>query len=233
MPDMRHELKYIIDRKTYVLLKSRLTPVMERDPHSKGNEGGYRVTSLYFDNIYRSAYFDKMGGTESRRKFRIRSYDLNPERISLEVKHKEGSYVWKNSSLLTAEQYYGMLKRDYSFMRDMDGENNAFGEFYRSHLLTRLSPKVIVDYFRSAFIFPFGNVRITFDKSLSVCYNNIDMFGVNSLFASAMPDNGIILEIKYDNYLPAVIQAAVQDINSPRLSVSKFVICSDCLGRSI
>ncbi len=230
MSGMRHELKYIIDKGTYFVLKGRLARIMREDPHGGKNGEGYRVTSLYFDNIYGEGYFDKLNGVKTRRKFRIRSYNLSPERITLEVKHKEGSYVWKNSSPLTKEQYYSMLGRDYSFMKNMDGEKNAFGEFYRSDLLTRLSPKVIVDYFRYALIFPFGNVRITFDKTVSMCYNSVDMFGGEAMFSPVMPEE-IILEIKYDNYLPTVILDAVRDINSPRCSVSKYVICSDCLGR--
>ncbi len=222
---LRHELKYIIDEGTYRLLLARLKPVMRADRN--GIDGEYRVTSLYFDDIYGSGYNDKISGMATRRKFRIRSYNLNPERIMLEAKHKDDSYVSKLSGQLTTEQYHSLLKGDCSFMAGHDCEEDVFGEYYRSDLVSRLKPKVIVDYVRQAFVYPYGNVRITFDKKLSACYNTDDMFAENAMY-SPIYSREIILEIKYDNYLPASIQALVQDIHSPRQSVSKYVICSDC-----
>ena len=96
---LRHELKFIINEGTYLMLRERLTPLMTVDPH--GVNGEYRVTSLYFDDIYNSAYWQKMNGIQTRRKFRIRAYDLDPSIISLESKHKDDAYVSKLSRRLT------------------------------------------------------------------------------------------------------------------------------------
>ena len=223
---LRHELKYIIDEGTYRILLSRLRPIMFADRN--GANGEYRVTSLYFDDIYGSGYNDKVSGMATRRKFRIRSYNLNPSRIMLEAKHKDDSYVSKLSAQLTDEQYHSLLSGDCSFMKGHDYEEDVFGEYYRSDLVSMLKPKVIVDYVRQAFIYPYGNVRITFDKKLSACYNTVDMFANNALY-STIYDKEIILEIKYDNYIPASIQAVLQGIKSPMQSVSKYIICSDNL----
>lgn len=223
---LRHELKYIIDEGTYRLLIARLAPLMM--PDKFGKNGEYRVTSLYFDDIYGSGYNDKVSGMATRRKFRIRSYDLNDSRIMLEAKHKDDNYVSKLSKQLTTEQYHSLLKGDCSFMKEHDWEEDVFGEYYRSNLVAGLKPKVIVDYSRHAFVYPHGNVRITFDKKLSACYNTVDMFAENA-FYSPIYSREIILEIKYDNYLPSSIQAVIQGINSPKQSVSKYIICSDRL----
>lgn len=221
---LRHELKYIIDEGTYRILLAKLLPVMQTDKNGKNGE--YRVTSLYFDDIYGSGYNDKVSGMATRRKFRIRSYNLDASRIMLEAKHKDDNYVSKLSAQLTDEQYRALLNGDCSFMKDHDCEEDVFGEYYRSDLVSMLKPKIIVDYVRQAFIYPYGNVRITFDKKLSACYNTVDMFE-NNTFYSPIYDKEIILEIKYDNYIPASIQAVLQGINSPRQSVSKYIICSD------
>lgn len=221
---LRHELKYIIDEGTYRLLLARLKPVMRADANSVNGE--YRVTSLYFDDMYGTGYNDKVGGLSTRRKFRIRSYNLDPSRIMLEAKHKDDSYVSKLSARLTDEQYRALLKGDCSFMSGFDSYENVFGEYYRSNLVAMLKPRVIVDYVREALVYPYGNVRVTFDKKLSTCYNTDDMFAENAQY-SRIYDKEIILEIKYDNYLPSSIQAVLQGINAPRQSVSKYIICCD------
>ncbi len=222
---LRHELKYVIDEGTYRVLLARLTPLMYRDSHC--NNGEYRVTSLYFDDIYDSGYNDKISGVATRRKFRIRGYNLDPSRIMLEAKHKDDSYVSKLSKQLTDEQYRSLLAGDCSFMKDSDSEEDVFGEFYRSNLVSHLRPKLIVDYVREALVYPHGNVRITFDKKLSSCYNTIDMFAEEA-FYSPVYTKEIILEIKYDQYLPAGIHGVLQGLNATRQSVSKYIICSDC-----
>ena len=190
---LRHELKFIINEGTYLMLRARLAPLMTVDPH--GLNGEYRVTSLYFDDVYNSAYWQKVNGIETRRKFRIRAYDLDPSLITLESKHS-------------------------------DSDEDSFGEFYRADLLTKLRPRVIVDYRRQALISRFGNVRITFDKQLSACFNTMDMFAPEAQYTPVLGGN-IILEVKFDSYIPESIQAALQGLNAPQQSVSKYMICTD------
>ncbi|MGN0649315.1 MAG: polyphosphate polymerase domain-containing protein [Oscillospiraceae bacterium] len=221
---MRHELKFMIDEGTYRILRGRLRPLTMPDPHSA--DGEYRVTSVYFDDIFGTAYRDKVNGLETRRKFRIRSYGLDPSLITLEAKHKDSSYVSKVTRRLTREQYEMLLRGDCSFMYDCADSACAFGEFYRSDCITALKPKIIVDYQREAYIYPYGNVRITFDKKLSTCYNTVDMFAENAFF-SRIFDREIILEVKFDSYIPASIQDSLHGLNAATESVSKFIICCD------
>lgn len=221
---LRHELKYMIDEGTYLYLRSRLLPLMMTDPH--GEKGEYRVTSIYFDDVYNSGYWQKINGMETRRKFRVRAYDLDPGLIKLEAKHKDESYVSKLSGSLTREQYLSLLHGDCSFMSGFDGEENAFGEYYRSDLISRLRPRVVVDYHREALIYPFGNVRVTFDKKLSACFNTMDMFAPEAQY-TRLYDREIILEVKFDNYLPDSIYSALQCLNAPQQPVSKYMLCTD------
>lgn len=220
---LRHELKYVINEGTYRYLRSRLLPLMSPDEHSK--DGGYRVTSLYFDDVYNSCYWQKLNGSEVRRKFRIRAYGLDPSFISLESKHKDESYVSKLSRRLTEEQYRELLSGGCSFMAEQDGEEDVFGEFYRTDRVMKLRPRVIVDYQREALVYPFGHVRITFDSKLSACFNTMDMFSPGARYTRIF-DKEIILEVKFDNYIPDSIQAALQCINAPMQPVSKYIICT-------
>lgn len=221
---LRHELKYVINEGTYRYLRSRLLPLMSPDEHS--TDGSYRVTSLYFDDVYNSCYWQKLNGGEVRRKFRIRAYGLDPSFISLESKHKDESYVSKLSRRLTEEQYRELLGGGCSFMAEQDGEEDVFGEFYRTDRVMKLRPRVIVDYQREALVYPFGHVRITFDSKLSACFNTLDMFSAEARY-NRIYDKEIILEVKFDNYIPDSIQAALQCINAPMQPVSKYIICTD------
>ena len=84
----RHEYKYIINSGFYHILRQRLKAAMK--PDGNGKDGVYRITSLYFDDVYRSAYNDKALGLDVRKKYRVRYYDLSPDFIRLEVKEKNG-----------------------------------------------------------------------------------------------------------------------------------------------
>ena len=92
---LRHELKYSIDRGACALLREPLGAVMRSDA------GGYEVRSLYFDDMYGSAYSDKSAGLLRREKFRLRIYDGDDGCIKLERKAKVGALCHKESERLS------------------------------------------------------------------------------------------------------------------------------------
>lgn len=223
----RHEIKYRINGGTYFILRQRLAAVMQPDRHAK--DGRYRVTSLYFDDVYRTAYKDKLNGALKRKKYRIRVYDLSTEVIHLEEKVKHNDVGFKKSTELTLEQYESILAGNLSFLADETYTDTAGGDMLASHSAVNLSPAVIVDYIREPYIFRAGNVRITFDMKISACVNGFDMFDTRNVYENAMPDNDIVLEVKYDNFIPEVIAQILSGISTVQESVSKYVICSDVL----
>jgi hypothetical protein len=223
----RHEIKYRINGGAYHILRQRFGAVMQPDSHAKN--GLYRVTSLYFDDAYRSAYKDKVNGALRRKKYRIRAYDLSPELIHLEEKVKHDAVGYKKSTALDRVQYDSILAGDYSFLADEKYIDTAGGDMFASHSAAYLSPAVIVDYIREPFICREGNVRVTFDMKISACINGFDMFADGNIYENVMPDNDIVLEIKYDSFIPSRIMQLITDISTVQESVSKYVICSDKL----
>lgn len=226
----RHELKYLLTPAQSKILSNRLKAIIPYDPYAK--DGRYRVTSLYLDDAYHSAYNDKIAGIGYRRKYRIRAYNLDPNFIRLEVKNKESDVGWKESVRLTLEQYHQILQGDFSFCNAPELEGTAAAQMYVSNTLMKLRPAVVVDYRREAFIYPPGNVRICFDSALSVLWNTADMFRKDAIFMS-VPMDMVILEIKYDAFLPTIIQTLMSDVSILQESVSKFVICTDFLSGGI
>ena len=226
-PEYRHEIKYRINGGLYHILRQRLAAVMQPDVHAKN--GLYRVTSLYFDDIYRSAYRDKINGTLKRKKYRVRAYDLSKDVINLEEKIKHDTVGYKKTVRITAEEYERMLGGDFAFLADDRFADTAGSDMYFSDCAAHLTPAVIVDYIREPFTCPAGNVRVTFDMKIAACINGIDMFAPDCIYEDVMPDKDLVLEIKYDEFIPDHILHLFTDIPNIRESVSKYVICSDKL----
>jgi hypothetical protein len=87
-----------------------------------------------------------------------------------------------------------------------------------------LRPKVIVVYVREAYTARTGNVRITFDKDLKTGLNQINPFNPDMTMIPVLDEPVYILEIKFDQYLPAYIRCALQIEGLQRQSASKYVI---------
>ena len=86
----RHELKYVISSAHIPLLKSRISGLMQLDPHAC-EDGIYNIRSLYFDDYSNRCFYENENGTDPREKFRIRIYNHSDQRITLECKRKERS----------------------------------------------------------------------------------------------------------------------------------------------
>ncbi|MCL2108123.1 MAG: polyphosphate polymerase domain-containing protein [Oscillospiraceae bacterium] len=221
----RHEKKYILSAGIYEVLKRRCAAVMPLDMHMR--EGGYRVTSLYFDDIYRTAYNDKLGGFLKRCKYRVRAYNLSAQRISLEAKLKEGEHVRKKSALLNLDEYHAIIKADFSFCAKRNSEQ-FLQNFHAAAVTTGLKPAYITDYFREAFVAEAGNVRITFDRELSagLCYDgSFDMFKAS--FTPVLDGGEVVLEVKYDRFIPSYIEELITGYPLMSEPVSKFILSAD------
>ena len=97
----RHELKYYINRGDYEILSRRLRSCIQQDENAIKSGGEYFIRSLYFDSPFDDALWEKLSGVDERDKFRIRIYNGQDDVIKLECKHKEGSYIAKQSIRLS------------------------------------------------------------------------------------------------------------------------------------
>lgn len=220
---LRHELKYIISETEYLWLRDRIAAVMPLDSYANPTTRGYGIRSLYYDDISDNALFEKAEGDALRNKFRIRIYSHNKERILLEKKSKVMYYTAKDSVTLTRAQCDGILAGDYNAF--FPNENALLNEMY-ALMRTRLyKPKVIVDYFREPYVYPAGNIRITFDLNIrSGLYSN-DLFSGLPSTVPALEPGEHVLEVKFDNFIPAHLKALLQGIPGQRTAISKYLLC--------
>ena len=218
---LRHELKYSLGRGEYAAIRRRCLAVMHLDPHV-GPDGTYHIQSLYFDDLADSALLQNYSGVSRREKFRIRMYNGDPGTLHLEKKVKYGGLGHKYACPMTAEQLERMLAGDLSWM--MDTGYPLMRELYARMRTDLLRPKTIVAYRREPFIYGPGNVRVTFDYDIrsGVCHR--DMLSGNALLVPVNPDR-VLMEVKYDAFLPDIIRMALQE-GTPRVQAfSKYAAC--------
>ena len=104
MKTYRNEWKYQITNQELSLLKSRISKVLEIDPHIKENDR-YYIHSLYFDDNKDTSVYTTSSGLSNRYKWRIRYYDNDLSYIVLEKKIKKESRCHKKSCLITIDDY--------------------------------------------------------------------------------------------------------------------------------
>ena len=215
----RHELKHYINFSDYISIKSRLRSIMHIDKNANENNE-YKIRSLYFDNVYDKALMEKVIGVPKRHKFRIRFYNDNHEFIRLEKKSKIRGLCLKDSEKITKEECEKIINGDIEFLRDSN--KKLFIDLYSEMKGNLLRPKTIVDYTREAYIYPIGNVRITFDKSVRTGLNNINMFDDNLATIETIDNKYIVLEVKFDEFLPRIIRDIIQVKERRATSISKY-----------
>ena len=205
------------------ILKKRLLSVMSIDKLANGGEDGYIISSLYFDDLESTAYFEKLDGVLYRTKYRIRVYDYDDSFIRLERKLKHENMTSKDQTRITKEQFYEITHGDINEIALSD--DKLYNEFIKDMKLKSLRPSVIVEYKRLALTYPLSEVRVTFDSKVRTGMYNYDLFDKNLSTYSVLNPNEVILEVKFNDYLPAHISAILTTIPSFRQAVSKFALC--------
>jgi len=202
-------------------MANKLSKICQRDSFSDAG-GGYLISSLYFDDYHQSAFFDKLSGIRDRKKFRVRVYNYQSNVIKLERKIKWGNVIEKSHIQISKEEYDALVRGDVGFLRHKD--DVVAKDFYLYYRTRNLRPRVVVEYRREAFIYKYGNVRITFDYFLKAGVFRKDLFS-NGYMIPAIPPDQIILEVKYTGYFPDVIRNIIQINNLQWQSSSKYVKC--------
>ena len=216
----RHEWKHEINRSDMITLRHRLQAVALPDEHAAN--GTYRIRSLYFDNFSDKALREKIDGVNNREKFRIRYYDQDTSLIHLEKKSKRNGLGTKETAVVTKDEVQMLLDGDYIWMRD--SSDALVRELYYKMTTQLLRPKTIVDYVREPYIYAAGKVRVTIDYDIRTGLLCTDFLNTECITIPA-GNAPIILEVKWDSYLPDIIRDAVQ-LNSWRpCAFSKYAAC--------
>ena len=219
----RHEMKYAIPRADYDAMRRRLRLIMTSDPHVSA-EGTYRIRSVYFDNSEDKALREKVDGIGKREKFRIRYYNDDFSFITLEKKMKIDSLCLKYDAPITEDECRKLLDGNLDWMKTHEQE--LVRELYAKMQYQRLIPRVLVSYLREPYIYAAGNVRVTFDSEIrtSLYCREFLTKQVSDISATDTPQD-MILEVKYDAFLPEIIQNMIQVPGIRQQAFSKYGAC--------
>ena len=216
----RHEWKHEISYGDLLTLRMRLSAVMQSDSHAIGNK--YEIRSLYFDTPSDRALREKIDGVNYREKFRIRFYNRDTSFLSLEKKSKINGLCAKESCAVSKEEAQKIADGDLAWM--MESGRPLCRELYVKMRQQGLRPKTIVDYTREPFVYAPGNVRVTMDYDLRTGVFPAEFLDPDTLTLPA-GDAPVILEVKWDAYLPDIIRDVVCLPGRRVSAFSKYAQC--------
>ena len=218
-PNGRKEIKQAISYADYAILKSKLLHVMRLDKHSGAN-GKYLIRSTYFDNFENKVLNEKKEGYINRDKYRVRIYGKSSSIINLERKSKRNNLTFKSKCAITQNEFEQMRIGDFLWMEKDD--RALIRDLFHEMKYSQLKPMTVVDYEREAYTYPYGNVRVTFDSKVQSSMRNTDMFNKNLPMIDVLEPNLVILEVKYDEYLPDIIKFLLQSVDTRAEAYSKY-----------
>lgn len=217
----RNEIKHEISAANKAAICASMRAVARPDPHA-GPDGRYLIRSLYFDTPADKALREKLDGVSEREKFRIRFYNGDPSVMHLEKKVKRGGLGYKVSAPITAEEAQRIVDGDTNWM--VSSGRGLIVELYAKMKSEGLRPKTIVDYTRTPFVYGPGNVRVTIDENIRTGLGCTDFLNPRCVTVPA-GEPVILLEVKWDDYLPAVIRRAIAVKSRRGAAFSKYQTC--------
>ena len=206
---MRKELKYYMNEHKAFLLYKMLSCFCKPDPNHGGN---YNVKSLYFDRIDNNALHEKLMGVDRKGKVRIRTYNDSVCEYKLELKLKKGDYVKKQSIMITPKVLDEVLD-----------DSTVINRYFKGVSAKVLKPKVIVSYDRKVLLYPFSDIRFTFDYDVRSSVSNRPDLRQNQLYAAIFSEPTIIFEVKYSHEIPEHLKRILMEFGV-QSSISKYTV---------
>ena len=218
----RIETKYMINYLDYLRVVDVIKLTFNHDLH--GDDDAYNVTSIYLDDLVFSGAADKAFGNEKHKKYRVRFY--NDETLKkLELKEKTGDSSVKYSTSINDEVYNGIINQDLNILEKYF-DDDLIRRFSLDMLKNYITPTCFIKYSREAYVDDTDNLRITFDHSLKgERYSDEE----TDIDFKLMGDTMLILEIKYQDYLPRIVRDLLKIINPNQIAYSKYYMGYDNL----
>ncbi|MBL7147231.1 MAG: polyphosphate polymerase domain-containing protein [Nanoarchaeota archaeon] len=220
----RNELKYYINYTDYKVLYEILDNLLllTQDENVIRTKG--LIRSLYFDTIYDKAFYEKEAGVLNRKKYRLRIYDLDTEKVKFEIKNKFNNQILKETAFISREDTIEVQNENYEVLLKYNNPvlNKAYCDFKKDPH----RPVAVIEYIREAFMFPFNDVRITFDKKLKATSKSLDIFAKDHLMKPLFKKGILVMEVKYNTFLPLRVKKLIQVPRLQRSAISKY-----CIGR--
>lgn len=218
-----YELKFQLPQQDVLRMKMWAGRHLRPDPH--GEDGCYRVTSVYCD----TPTFDVFHRTPGYRgsKLRLRRYGAAPF-VFLERKVRKGDRVRKRRVEIAPEE----LPQLAAYVAGAAPPTGwAAGWFLDKALKKQVAPTCRVGYFRTAFFGVAGgqSVRLTIDENLvGVPAQGWDASPLQD--GQALLPGGALLELKFQDTIPALFRGLLPELPPQTARISKFRRCIQVCG---
>lgn len=222
MKQYRNEWKYTIHEKDIQILFERLDAVLEKDRNA-GEDGYYSVHSIYFDDYTNTCAKENEAGVSERFKYRIRYYGTDNRKLRLERKEKTQGRCHKETAWITEDTCRKLMSGDVSDLF-WETDHPLVRQFCVDIMNRYFTPKIIVNYERIAFTEIMTNVRITFDKNISVSDDFEHFLSGGYLRIPLQPVDEHVLEVKFDEVLPGYIKNILTKQELIQSAFSKYYL---------
>lgn len=219
----RHELKFLCDEIRLQLMENRIRHLCKLDPHV-GAAGKYYIRSLYFDTYDERCLQENADGADDREKYRLRIYNGNADVIKLECKSSHHNMKSKESCLITEQQCEELIRG--APVSNVEEHQKLLQRFLNERSIYLLTPKVIVEYMRTPYIYPVGDVRVTFDRHICSSFQTDRFLKSDIVRRGILPEGVNLLEVKYNEMLPTIVLDCLAGSGQlQKTSFSKYALC--------
>ena len=219
---LRYEYKYVLGPASAELLRCQLGALLRPDAHAR-SDGGYFIRSVYFDDAALTALYDKLAGVCIRSKYRLRFYNMNAEFMVFEAKRKRGQLVAKSAVVVTRTTAERMLVGER--LTAQERKAPLLAEFDALSCEAGMRPSVIVDYDRTAFVYPVSDVRVTLDSGIGAEAFRMDNVFNRHAVVPVMENGETVLEVKFSEQIPPFLAEVLSGVPKILCANSKYCNC--------
>jgi len=221
----RWELKYVVTIKQMYQLMDALENYVVLDEN--GNDGLYKIKSIYYDSHDFKFYHEKMNGNKFRQKVRLRGYNNveKDDNVFFELKQRYNSTVQKRRTGIKLNDAYALMSSDKIDDQKYNDKNlKVLNEIRYLTSMHALEPKAIVSYDRKAYMGKYEEgLRITFDTNLRCRKENLNIEEYNKEKYFVHPSLAV-LEIKTNEKVPIWLINMIQRFEIEAHRVSKYCL---------
>jgi SPX domain protein involved in polyphosphate accumulation len=211
----RYEIKYMLTKSQYNMLKKEMAAYMIADIHGKST-----ILSLYMDTPENLLIRRSIEGPFYKEKVRLRSYGVAEKdtEVFLELKKKCNSVVYKRREGMTEQQledylYQNVMPKDTQIMREID---------YSIRRYPGLAPKMMLSYEREAYYASNDHeFRITFDEN--ILWRTEDLSLCSKVYGTPLlPPGQVLMEVKAAEAIPLWLVQFMSKNHIYKTSFSKY-----------
>jgi hypothetical protein len=218
----RFELKYVVHWSVADALRANVSAYVERDPHA-GDQGLYRISSLYFDSPDLTCFWEKIEGIKYRRKLRLRTYgESGDSHAFVEIKQRIDRTVQKRRVRCPLEPAIEAMHEPQRMLQQLPTDPVISEALYLVDTM-RLEPKMVVSYQREAYLGIYEDgLRITFDTSLRYSDRDLRLGRTSDNEKYFLAPDLVIVEIKFNERVPLWLCSHLNRLSMVGQRVSKY-----------